>query len=410
MTPPRWSWSSRLLSGSALLVLALIVEAPGGGTEVRAEAAPRDLTGASPGEPDASCPLSLPEQEKAIKAFQKMIPVFRHPRCQNCHGGVDPTVGTHGGVEITVEDTRKNVCSECHADPNWGPPSDPSRLWSKRSDEWICRRIRDDNAGEFFLQHLREDDLITLGFEGNRNLNDGARTIYTETTGRPFRSEPPPVSHRQFWEQGIEWLKAMGGDFVGTNECGCVRGKVELRMTSDWSGTGMGTTLASRVTATVPLVADTTGLVFSGQAPLVHGSYTMRPVPGGCTVNMKPEGGELKVTEARLEQGSGKEVTIVLSVVPSTSGGVMQMLCPGVPVPPLPLMPWSGEWQYLHRPEVSGEAYRFDRFDMAPGEVFGSEPRLIGRKEVTRTGVQDELTVTTKTRFELWWLGLKPTT
>ena len=43
-----------------------------------------------------SCPLPVGRQVKAVKAFQAMMPVFRHPRCFNCHGGVNPFIEKTG--------------------------------------------------------------------------------------------------------------------------------------------------------------------------------------------------------------------------------------------------------------------------------------------------------------------------
>src|SRR4051812_44312160 len=37
---------------------------------------------------DASCPLTSAQQKASIAAWQKLMPVFRHPRCINCHGAM----------------------------------------------------------------------------------------------------------------------------------------------------------------------------------------------------------------------------------------------------------------------------------------------------------------------------------
>jgi len=54
-----------------------------------------------------------------LQLFQKMLPVVRHPRCMNCHGGVNPADSTkHGGGAITVE-----ACEQCHTDvSHWDLP------------------------------------------------------------------------------------------------------------------------------------------------------------------------------------------------------------------------------------------------------------------------------------------------
>ena len=48
-----------------------------------------------------------------LQLFQKMLPVVRHPRCMNCHGGVDPGDSTQhkGGSQVPNAD-----CTACHDD------------------------------------------------------------------------------------------------------------------------------------------------------------------------------------------------------------------------------------------------------------------------------------------------------
>jgi hypothetical protein len=43
-----------------------------------------------------SCPLPVGRQVKAVKAFLEIMPVFQHPRCFNCHGGVNPFIKKTG--------------------------------------------------------------------------------------------------------------------------------------------------------------------------------------------------------------------------------------------------------------------------------------------------------------------------
>ena len=45
----------------------------------------------------ASCPLPVGQQIRAVHAFGEMMPVFRHPRCFNCHGNFDITSEAHEG-------------------------------------------------------------------------------------------------------------------------------------------------------------------------------------------------------------------------------------------------------------------------------------------------------------------------
>jgi hypothetical protein len=48
---------------------------------------------------DTVCPLTAEQTQKSIQAFAQITPLLHHPRCENCHGGVDPfsETGNHGG-------------------------------------------------------------------------------------------------------------------------------------------------------------------------------------------------------------------------------------------------------------------------------------------------------------------------
>lgn len=123
----------------------------------------------------------------------------------------------------------------------------------------------------------------------------------------------------------------MGGEFVGSPECGCVRGKIELKMTSSWTGVAEGASTTEQVTATVPLTADSSGLVFTGSAPLVHGWYTVT-TPPECRVERRirrraaahrAQGGHPPGVAARID-GDGKDdirVLVAGTSVPTGVGG-----------------------------------------------------------------------------------------
>ena len=76
----------------------------------------------------AECSLSPGNQLAAVDAFTKMMPVFRHPRCFNCHGGFDITSDEHEGSDaaksagldgrsfLTAEQRKEmhEACGSCH--------------------------------------------------------------------------------------------------------------------------------------------------------------------------------------------------------------------------------------------------------------------------------------------------------
>lgn len=351
-----------------------------------------------------SCPLSLAEQVKSVNAFAQMMPVFRHPRCINCHGGVDPISEKHPGADQVERDKGNEQCQQCHDElEGWRVPGEPMFFVGK-SDKEICLQMkRFEPTGESFVEHIRNDhngtQLIAAAFKGDRALGEGLKDYGLVV-------EKPPGTQGELTEKARKWVKAMGGQFVGSPECGCVKPSIDLKMTSDWTGTGSGNTVTAAVSVTVPLKPDTSGLVFKGTAPLKHGKYTMT-APQGCRVDLKPSGGQLEVTQARFDIAADQRMTISLGVVPTTSGGTMRFICPQMALPIMPILPWSGEWQYLHQGDIVGREYHFDKFESASGVSLSGEPKLIGRKEVTRTRTRQGMTVTAKTIFEFWWVGLE---
>jgi hypothetical protein len=91
-----------------------------------------------------SCPLSIKQQVDAVKAFGEMLPVFRHPRCINCHGGLDPMSDRHPGKgqieDITDRDSLLAACQDCHDGlKGWRVPGAPGHPVHRRR---IRRRPR----------------------------------------------------------------------------------------------------------------------------------------------------------------------------------------------------------------------------------------------------------------------------
>ena len=356
-----------------------------------------------------SCPLSLAEQVKSVKAFAEMMPVFRHPRCTNCHGGVNPFVeeeagGHRGGAMEPPPPFNAEQCQDCHDQlKGWDTPGAPL-FFAGKSDEEICMQIKaPPTTAHDFVEHIRHDhgnvQFIAAGFKGDRALDAQSLADYDVVV------EKPPGTQAQLTEQARNWVKAMGGEFAGSPECGCVKPRIELSMSSDFKGTDGSQTVTAEVKATVELTADSSGLVYTGKAPLRHGRYTAPTLD--CRVVMNPVGGDLDVKEARFDIADDQRMTIALAVEPTNSGGTMTYHCPKMGPVTVPVMPWAGEWKFVHQPDLIGRDYHFDEFDAASGTAFGGERTLVGRKEVSRTTARDGLTLTANTVFEFWSLGLK---
>ena len=156
-----------------------------------------------------------------IALFTKMVPVFTHDRCANCHGGVDPhaesgpLADTHDGGIIPLNGTCAD--SGCHTQTD---DSDPKHRWQTaaphhsfggKSAKELCdmqspiaQRMR---PPEDYYHHLNSDLLIDLAFVG--------RSGGANPSPQP---SPPPMRKQEFLDAAREWLNAGAGcgGWVGT--------------------------------------------------------------------------------------------------------------------------------------------------------------------------------------------------
>ncbi len=375
------------------------------------------------------CPLSFAQQLKAVDAFSKMLPVFRHPRCRNCHGGMDVLSEQHPGasqLEDAQPDPRapmnpaqrdsvsEQKCMDCHDNirrlnhpsgkGGWMIPPRPmffvNEDGSDKSDEELCKLMKaQETTGEKFVSHIRDDhetiQFIEAGFAGDRALGEGLKDNGLE-------AEPPPGTQEELTRKAKEWVDGMGEGYESSPDCGCVKPEVELTMKSDLKGISQGQAMTAQVTSTVRLARDSSGLLYYGQAPLQHGTYTMPPLPPGCRIAFAPSGGTLDVKEARFDVPEDGPLTIQLAVQPTNSGGTMTLTCPRIPPTTMPAFISAQEWRFVHEPDRKDQHYYFDQFEVPTGG--GTGRTLIGRKNVTRTVEREGVTVTATTTFELWSL------
>jgi hypothetical protein len=208
---------------TALLLGGLVAVAVFAGST---PASPEDVSGVQ------ACRLSLPQQHKAGQAFEKMMPVLKHPRCLNCHGGVNEKLpereGGHGGG-ATTETTD---CLDCHNgvrnlnNPNrprlaWRTPSS-SFFFTGRSTRDLCNQFKYiEKSPEDFINHMINDrggdQFVEAAYKGDRSLN--------------LAPVPPPVPHAQLVTYAREWANTVGAAGWKIPDCGC-------RMMGDkWEGT-----------------------------------------------------------------------------------------------------------------------------------------------------------------------------
>ena len=154
-----------------------------------------------------------------FELFQKMLPVVRHPRCSNCHGGVDPGNKTqHKGGDQAGTD-----CTQCHDDSKakgWGLPI-PEHFFVGKTDEELCGLFADfamhQGHARFIDNHLQHDELIVAAFKG---VMGGARhpgiAVPPDPPDPP--ADPPPMNQDAFVQLGRDWVdKGQGAcNMLGT--------------------------------------------------------------------------------------------------------------------------------------------------------------------------------------------------
>jgi hypothetical protein len=206
----------------------------------------------------ASCPLPLSQQIKAVKAFTDMMPVFRHPRCFNCHGGFDIASDAHPGADfvtnsgidwrdlLSVRQRQKlhEGCDTCHSNVEGSQPerdgvilrgwliAPPPMRWVGKSDEKICLDMkRFEPTGDGFVAHIQNDkgeiQFIKVAFRGDRALVGKDLEEYV-----PVK---PPGSQDELVAKAKKWVQLLGKGYAASPDCGCVVPRFELkwRMTAE---------------------------------------------------------------------------------------------------------------------------------------------------------------------------------
>lgn len=418
-TRPR-SLAVALLSTVPLLAYALALRGAG----AVAEADPRP----PPGPGGVACTLPLGRQMAAARAFREMTPVFRHPRCLNCHGGLDITSDDHAGAEMAREtgldprgflspDERRRLhaeCGTCHDNirgtaarmdgsvlSGWMVPPQPM-LWTGKSDEELCMLIKTfESDGRHFVDHIEHDhdeiQFIEAAFNGDRALGaEGLRD-------NDLTAAPPPGSQASLTASARRWVDAMGAEdgWTGDAACGCRMPALELTAHLDVV-IDADMQMRVRMSATVPLTADSTGLVFHGEAPLVPGDFSLTPPPG-CSASHTFENGTFVVRDTRLDATDDGGLTVDLRHRMTPAGGSMTITCPRTPPIVLPMTLLSEQWVAVNSLDRTTADYRVTDFE-TPGGSSADGRTLVARKVVPRRFDTGRGTVTTTSLFEIWAL------
>lgn len=211
-------------------------------------------SGDSPGNPPtpppvsswSGCPLTLPQEYKAGQVFEKMMPVLMHPRCFNCHGGVDETLPANKGGHLGGPVGPKDDCLDCHVgvrnlnNPRrrflaWRTPSSDF-FFKGRTPRDLCNQFKFiEGSPERFVGHMINDNggdqFGEAAYQGDRSLNTLGEIESKQATGRDMVPQPPPIPHGQLVSHAREWANTVGTAGWKVPDCGC-------RLMGDaWEGT-----------------------------------------------------------------------------------------------------------------------------------------------------------------------------
>jgi hypothetical protein len=210
------------------LLLLTIAGAPGSGPPPVNRLAPN--AGA---EPVRACPLSPAQERAAVDAFDKMMPVLFHPRCLNCHGGMNPyvapQVGRHLGGQMTDSAGHPMpaaACQDCHSGlPGWDVPGSIMFFVGKNAKE-LCKQFKEfaPSGSAEFVQHMTHEagpQFIDAAFEGLRALNTLGEVSYEDAMGHPPTPEKPPGTRQGLVNFARDWATKIDRGWTDP-ECGCM--------------------------------------------------------------------------------------------------------------------------------------------------------------------------------------------
>jgi hypothetical protein len=233
----------------------------------------------------SSCPVPVGNQIKAVAAFAEMLPTFRHPRCLNCHGGMDVSSAAHPGADQIEPNSNplafSEQCQQCHDGlPGWRQPGSPV-FFTDKDDEELCLQMkRFEHTGDEFVEHIHNDhggiQFIAAAFVGDRALGEGLQDYRLSI-------ERPPGSQAELTAKARKWVDLLGDGYSASPECGCVV-KLEGKFTYTDSLSGAFSD-ATTVTGDLVWKADEAGKSQPtfGDAPSVF----FKPVEGHVTVKLQ---------------------------------------------------------------------------------------------------------------------------
>jgi hypothetical protein len=301
------------------------------------------------------CTLSDSQTQKSIKAF---APIARflttEPRCVNCHGAVNPYVDDigekdpdpdgrdapastveHGGGKQPHEHNVNEVngvpeidfkCRECHdgmAPKRDGTPSGnwtlaPSfRSFVGKDAPTLCKQIkRSTGNAKDLMGHLKDDN----------GTDNNAGTAFLGNHGiKGDKPELPYLTQAEFLKYAKDWIDAMGGEFKGDEECGCVPAHYAIRLTNTFevrSGRpNVNFKSGSKVDVPITFADDQS---FTGQAPV----NTQVDISGACQGQVAAADAAIKVSGNAIETAEKHAMHIELDGGSARTANAT-VTCPG---------------------------------------------------------------------------------
>lgn len=281
------------------------------------------------------CPLSDQQTQNAIQAFARMVPVFLHKRCANCHGGLDPFKADHPEGPHTREEMTTGGCNECHSDlprgengheKMWTLPF-PGHEFVGKDGPRLCKMMRTSFfKPEDFLAHLHDENGRTnfqaVAFLGTRGLNEyGQGFAFT----KPYRPEPIDImGPDEFDKAAASWVKAMGGKFQGDIRCGCEPVNYDVKVSYDATINAGPLQLKSKMgPVNVPITFHENG-AYEGTGTLPFSADGEVDACSGQSLGSM----QIKVSGTAVEEGSTNDMKVVLTNTTPVSGAT-GVECPG---------------------------------------------------------------------------------
>ena len=262
---------------------------------------------------ESVCPLTPEQTQKSIAAFAKLMPLFKDPRCSNCHGGIDPFKDGGGHEGDTVE--TDTDCSTCHDDfhGHWQMAPEPM-FFKGKSDEELCEQMKDFFAKaegtNSFVGHMTNDNngadhFIEAGLAGAKGM---------KLTAGESAEPPPGWSLAKVIQLSKEWVDTMGGRFHGDKTCGCKAQSYSLELDYEMKIDMSGFPLLNGVYDTktegggsnlnaleIPLTMTGQGKL-EGQAVMNLGGQGVIQTPVGTCVGQSQQSFQVHAT-AQFEEG-----------------------------------------------------------------------------------------------------------